>query len=360
MARVTTDASGQAAPRATGNAPAVPGTPGLALVAAVLTLVLAVLMLNIPYFALAPGPAPDVFKIIKVGGVKTKPVHGHLLLTTVSVSQKEIRIGDAIRSWFDTNYELLPRSVFIPPGGTEEDEQRENARQMDESQRNAATAALSYLGYDVKLTLGARINEVAKGLPASAVLKAGDVVIGADHKPVHHTTDLATVIRAHKVGEAVTLTVLRDGRAITVTSKTVQRKEKPHDAIIGVVLADFQSSKLPLAVDIASLGIGGPSAGLMFALGIVDLLDSSDLAHSRTVAGTGAIDPTGIVQEVGGIRQKVAAARESGATLFIAPLSEIDEACARAGAMQVIGVKTLDDAVRALRGSAVPADRTCR
>jgi PDZ domain-containing protein len=158
---------------------------------------------------------------------------------------------------------------------------------------------------------------------------------------------------------AVELTVRRGKTMVTVRTKTVGDPQGPTRPIIGVFLADVPSVTLPLAVDIESLGIGGPSAGLMYALGIVELLDSTDMTKGRTIAGTGTIDLRGIVQQVGGVRQKVAAARGAGAELFLVPLAELKEACARAGDMPVIGVQTLEDAAGALRGATVPRGRTC-
>jgi PDZ domain-containing protein len=213
----------------------------------------------------------------------------------------------------------------------------------------------------VKITdVGTRVVDLVAGGPAAKVLKRDDVIVSADTSPIHKGEDLRTVLAHHKVGDAVVLKILRGSAAVTVRTKTVGNPEDPTRPIIGVVLTDVPRVTLPLAVDIESLGIGGPSAGLMYALGIVELLDSSDMTKGRTIAGTGAIDLHGVVQQVGGVRQKVAAARGAGAELFIVPLAELAEACTRAGDMPVVGVQNLKDAVGTLRGAKVPAGRTCR
>lgn len=332
---------------------------GIVIVAASAIIIMAVFLFEITsYFAIRPGPAPDVTQLIEITGAKTKPVTGHLLLTTVSL--QEITVAEAIRSWFDPSYEIVPRSVLVPPGGTEEDAHRQTTQQMDESQEHAAAAALSFLGYDVKITpVGARIVGVTPGGPAAKVLRRDDVIVGADAAPVLRSEELRAALARHKVGDVVALKVRRGSAQVTVKMKTVGDPEEPTRPIIGVFLETVPRVTLPVAVDIESLGIGGPSAGLMYALGIVELLDSSDMTKSRTIAGTGAISITGVVEPVGGVRQKVAAARGAGAEVFLVPLVELREACARAGDLPVIGVRTLKDAVAVLRTGRVPAARTC-
>lgn len=334
----------------------VPG--GLAVISAIAILIVAVFNLEIPYFAITPGPAPDVIELIDISGAETQPVTGHLLLTTVSL--KEIRVAEAIRGWFDSDYEIVSKSAIIPNGESVRDAERKTSEQMDESQEHAAAAALALLGYEVKITpVGARVIGVQPDSPALKVLHPGDVIVGADATPIHREEELRTVIRRHKVGEWIALKVRRGTSELAVRTKTIGNQDDPTKPVIGVFLQNVPLVKLPLAIDIESLGIGGPSAGLMYALGIVDLLDSSDLAKGRTVAGTGAISLDGTVEPVGGIRQKIAGARHEGAELFIAPLVELREACSRAGDMPIIGVQHLKDAVAALKGAPVPAERRC-
>jgi PDZ domain-containing protein len=332
---------------------------GIVIVIAAAIIIMAIFLFEISsYFAIRPGPAPDVTQLIEITGTKTKPVTGHLLLTTVSL--QKITVAEAVRSWFDPNYEILPRSALVPPGGTDEDAQRETMAQMNESQEHAAAAALSFLGYDVKITsIGTRVVELSAGAPAETVLRRNDVIVGADESPIHKGEELRAVLARHKVGDTVVLKIRRGSSDVTVRTKTIGDPQDPTRAIIGVGLIDVPRVTLPLAVDIESLGIGGPSAGLMYALGIVELLDSTDMTKGRTIAGTGAIELNGVVQQVGGVRQKVVAARGAGAELFIVPLAELKEACVRAGDMPVVGVQNLMDAVATLRGAKVPAARTC-
>ena len=345
------------APRTTSRpADEVPG--GAPVIAAVAVIIVGIISLNIPYLALTPGPAKDVLTLIKIDGTPTQPVSGDLMLTTVEV--QSVKVAQAIRSWFDPNFEVFPRSVFVPPGQTEQEADEHTALQMEESQQNAAIAALELLGYDVKTTtLGARIIDVTKGAPASEVLEPGDVIVGADAHSVKKLEDLVSVIRAHKVGDEIALKVKRDGETISVRTRTIPRAEDASIPQIGVTLDTLTQSELPLAIDIESLGIGGPSAGLMYALGIVDLLDKPDLTAGRRIAGTGEITPDGLVGAVGGVKQKVAGAQQVGAELFIVPSEELEQACERAGDMQVAGVATLKEAIRVLTEEAFAHERSC-
>ncbi len=321
-------------------------------------MLVAALNLRIPYFAIVPGPALDVVKLIEIDDATTKDVNGELLLTTVSLH--EITVGEAVRGWFDEDYEILSRSAIIPSGETEEDADRRSSEQMQESQRNAAAAALTFLGYDVRITsVGVRVSGVDPSAPASDVLTRGDVIVGADTKEVKRFEDLRGVVRSHDVGDEVVLRVRRGGEVATVRTKTIPSSSDHSVPMIGVELEDLPRVELPLAIQIDAGNIGGPSAGLMYALGIVDLLDDSDLAKGRTIAGTGEIKVEGIVGEVGGIEQKIASARDRGAGLFLVPKGELTQACARAGDMPVYAVDRLTDAVRVLEDPAFAETRDC-
>ena len=331
---------------------------GLAALVAVAILLVALLNVNVPYFALTPGPAQDVGKLIAITGVKTTAVRGRLLLTTVSLH--EIRVAEAVRGWFDPSIAILSRSAIIPPGQSESEVEKRTTVQMEESHILAAAAALKLLGYEVKVEpSGARVEGVSNGVPASKALRRGDVVVGADGVPVKEAEDLKAAIQRHKVGDAILLRVLRDTKTIEVTTQTIGRAENPSEPIIGVTLQNVPHVRLPLAIRIDSLGIGGPSAGLMFAIGIYDLVDHGDLAAGRTVAGTGEISIGGDVGPVGGIRQKIESARREKADLFLVPAVELDQACAVAKGMPVVGVNNLRQAIEALRSTSGISARSC-
>lgn len=318
----------------------------------------AVPLVNIPYYALTPGPTQDVGELIRIREAATVPIRGELLLTTVSL--RPIKIMDAMRGWFDPSIVVLSRSTIIPPGSSEQEVDRRTSAQMQESHVLAAAAALRLLGHDVKVEpTGARVRAVGDGVPAAASLRRGDVVIGADGRAVREAEDLVAAIQRHKVGDAIVLRVRRGEDTLDLTTRTVGRPENPVEPIIGVEIETLPDIRLPLAVHIETTGIGGPSGGLMFALGIYDLLDDADVTRGRTIAGTGEIRITGEVGAVGGIRQKVESARRAGAELFLVPTAELGQACGVARGLPVIGVNDLRQAVEALSSTRYTSARSC-
>lgn len=330
---------------------------GAAAILAAVVIVLATLNLSVPYFALAPGPTQDVAHLIAIDGVQTREVNGRLLLTTVSLGS--IEVIDAIRGWFDPAVAFVSRSVIIPDGETEDDAQVRTSQQMEESQLLAAAAALSYLGYEVTVSSGgARVQDVALDVPAAKVLQRGDVVVGADGREVMSAEELIALIAAHKVGDAMDLSIERGEERFDIQVQTVENPQKPDEPIIGVVIDTLREAELPLAVDIQSMGIGGPSAGLMFAIGVVELVDEEDHLKGRVVAGTGEILLGGEVRDVGGVRQKLEGARRDGADLFLVPIRELELACLHNSELNIVGVSSLEEAIRTLDGD-VPAERTC-
>ena len=322
-------------------------------------LILSILGLHIPYFALTPGPAVDVTHLISVKGVKSRPIKGKLMLTTVSLLPS-IRIGELVRGQVDPSIAIVSRSMIIQPGQSEQDVQQQTATQMRESQIAAAAAALRHLGHKVQITYsGIRVVGIQEASPASRALRPGDLITDVDGRPVRRPVDLVREIRKHKVGSNVRLRVVRGAKPFTAVVGTIGRATNKKDPVIGVVIDALPQVKLPFPVSIDAQGIGGPSAGLMFALGVVDLVGASDLTKGRRIAGTGEIAFDGRVGPVGGIRQKLEGARRAGAQLFIAPLDELGAACAAANGMSVVGVANLKDAVGALEGVRQPPARRC-
>lgn len=313
-------------------------------------LVVATLSLHVPYFLLSPGPAEDIPPLVHVEGAETHPVNGRLLLTTVSLREAH-NLVETIRALALGSVDLVHRDRIIPPGRTDEEVDRVNEQAMERSQLVAAAAALMYLGYDVDISgAGARVVQVQEDAPAAAVLRPGDVIVAADAQPVAESQDLVDRVDGRGVGEEIALRLVRDGEEIEVAVRTIPRPDEPERPMIGVMIETLPGDvDLPISIRIDAGRIGGPSAGLMFALTLVDLLEPDDLLSGRTVAGTGVIGLRGEVTPVGGIVQKVTAARREGADLFMVPAALLPMACSVAGDMPVVAVEELADAVEALR-----------
>jgi Lon-like protease len=213
---------------------------------------------------------------------------------------------------------------------------------MAGSQQVATAAALSYLKIPFKTLI--QVVSTEPGMPAAKVLQSGDVIAAVDGRPISSLTTLSAQIRGHPVGTPLDLTVIRKGRTIPLVVRSI--RSEGH-AEIGVIVTD--QYKFPFTVTINVGDIGGPSAGMMFALGIIDKLGTVNLTGGRFIAGTGEISPNGAVSPIGGIQQKIAGARAAGATVFLSPAANCADALSALPAgMRLIKVNTLAGAVNAL------------
>jgi PDZ domain-containing protein len=228
---------------------------------------------------------------------------------------------------------------------------------MANSQETATAAALCVLRINFRVV--DTVTVVAKGLPAQGVLRRGDVITAVDGKPVTCQADAATLIRARAPGAPVILTIARTEGGRRVTKQVhIKTAAIGGHAVVGVQISE--SYVFPFNVRIRVGDIGGPSAGLMFALGIVDKLTPRNLTGGRFVAGTGEISADGAVSAIGGIQQKMAGARQAGATIFLTPAANCaDTAGAVPAGMRLVKVSTLGGAVTALEalkaGRSVPS-----
>ena len=214
---------------------------------------------------------------------------------------------------------------------------------MRDSQENATTSALRELGIPVEIT--SFVQDVPEGSPSSGKLETGDELVAIDGTPVAGGTQLRELITGHDPGDKVQVTVRRDGEERSETI-TTERAEDGR-AIVGITTRD--EADYPFTVDISLEDVGGPSAGLMFALGIVDKLTPGSLTNGAHIAGTGTIDDTGHVGAIGGITQKMLGAKRAGATVFLAPAGNCDEAKETVpDGLRLVRARTLSSAVSSL------------
>ena len=296
--------------------------------------------------ALGPGPTFDTLgdvdgaAVVTVAGLPTFPTSGHLNMTTVAVSDR-MTFVDVLRAWADGGRQVVPRSQIFPPGKTDDQVRDENTQQFATSETNAELAALSQLAIPTRVVVGALVPDS----PAAGALQVGDELVAVSGRAVASPAAVAEALSSTTPGQNVTVTYRRDGQEHSAAVALGRSGDRPQ-GLLGV-----RPAVEPRAGDITiSLGdIGGPSAGLMFALAVVDKLSPGELTGGRFVAGTGAIDATGDVSPIGGIPFKMRAARDAGATVFLVP----DENCAEAAAndpagLQLVRVTALGDAVRQL------------
>lgn len=301
----------------------------------------------LPFYALGPGPARDVVPLIQVSGAERTPSTGALLLTAVSVRQ--VTGIELVLGWLDPDVELAPAGDVVPAGTTFERERERAISQMDASKLDAAAAALRFLtDYPREHGDGVLVRGVVPGCAAEGELYAGDRIVAIDGAPVSDVRDVARILEGRPSGAVIEVDLRVDGQP-----ETARLVREPcggsEDPIVGVSLLNA----FPIDVTIVSGGIGGPSAGLLFALGICELLGDDDLAAGRTIAGTGEIGQGGRVYAIGGVAQKIAAAEEAGATVFLVPRGNLAEARATGTSLRLIAVDDLADAVAALVGQPV-------
>jgi Lon-like protease len=239
-----------------------------------------------------------------------------------------------------------------PPGTSQQQVNETNKRLIDESKPVAAVVALRAAGYDVAITgQGAEVQSLLPGMPAASVLKVGDIIVGVDGQPTPTTSDLQDAIRRRAPGQAVQMTIRRDGQEQQVVVGTRESPTEPGRPLIGVTISTYLFDvRLPFPVDVESDNVGGPSAGFMFALGILDAVTEGDLTRGYYVAGTGTISQDGSVGPVGGAAEKALAAEQDGARIFLVPRANVDDARRWVHNLRVVPVERMDDAVSFLCG----------
>jgi PDZ domain-containing protein len=310
----------------------------------------------VPYVILSPGPTlntlgklPGGRPLIDISGHPTYPAVGHLNLVTVSYQggpQQKLNIFAALRAWLSPHEAVVPEVELFGPGQSQQQVTKQDTQQMTSSQQTATAAALCELG--IPFTTVDTVTAVIRDYPAAGVLHRGDVIKAVDATAVSCRQSAGSLIRARTPGAPVTLTVLRTtgGQAVTRHVRLTTAGAQGH-AVVGISVAE--SYAFPFSVKIRVGEIGGPSAGLMFALGIIDKLTPDNLTHGKFIAGTGVISVNGAVGPIGGIQQKMAGARQAGATIFLTPAANCpDTAGAVPAGMRLIKVSTLGGAVSAL------------
>ena len=293
-----------------------------------------------------PDEARPLAPLVKAEGEKPDRNGGGIYYVAVDVRQASI-LEEAIPGLHD-GATLVPEDLVRPAGVDERARRQSELLEMSRSQKYAAAVALRELGKNVKITTrGALIEAVGGEFPAAGKLKADDVVVAVDGRPVRNAADLMEQLASKRPGDDVRLRVRRGRKVLDLTVPTVANPRDSKRAFLGVVISDDADVKLPIDVDINLGNVGGPSAGLAFALDLVDEL-GHDVDHGRRIAATGEITLDGQVRPVGGIKQKTIGARESGMDLFLVPGENAAEARRYADGLQIVPVDTFQQALRKL------------
>jgi PDZ domain-containing protein len=311
-------------------------------------------LVPVPYVAMSPGPIENTLgnvdgkPIIKIDGRRTYPTKGQLDLTTVAVTSpdQKLDVVGVIAGWIDPSVAVVPRDYIYPPDQTPAQVQQQNAEQMETSQQSAIAAAMREVG--VKVPAAVQVQAVVEKSPAVGRLKAADIIVAVDGTKTTSAQQVVDLVGKHKPGDRIRLSVRRADKPLDVTITTGRSPDDPNRAFVGVQPLDGFDFPFPVTVNLGQ-DIGGPSAGTMFALAIVDKLTTDNLTGGKHIAGTGTIEADGKVGPIGGIQQKIAGAKRGGASTFLVPA---DNCAAAAGAptdgIRLVRVATLHDAVTAL------------
>ena len=320
-------------------------------VALVPIVVFAVLLawVRVPFVSLGPGPTfntlgeVDGKQVVAIDGTPVKPTSGNLNMTTVS-QRDGLTLGQALALWLSGREQLLPRDLVYPPEKSREDIEKSNSEDFQNSEDNAAYAALNYLKFAPAVTVE-KVNDPG---PALGKLQRGDAVDAVNGTKVADVAAFTTLLKATKPGDEIVVDFRRKNAQPGTARITLGRNDDRDHGFLGIAVRDAPWA--PFTIDFNLANIGGPSAGMVFSLAVVDKLTTGDLNGAKFVAGTGSISGEGEVGPVGGVMHKIIAAQEAGATVFLVPKDNCDEArSVRGESMELIRVETLTGAVDALK-----------
>ena len=318
-------------------------------------LTIATLLAPIPFVFFKPGVPDNVAgKIISIKDAKTYPINGKLFITSILVTNPDSPVfgAETLVNWAIGPHVVLPKESVYPPIQPAKKIERDSRNEMESSKVTATAAALRYLGYDFDEVY--YVSDIRDYSDAIKKLKIGDVITEIDGKKINQIEEIRTSYANKSIGDPLLITVERrdkNGKVASVTTRVIlvenldiEEKERP---AIGILVGT--SARFPIDVDFNLPGVGGPSAGLIFAVGIVEKLTEEDLVRGRKIAGTGTISASGKVGGIGGIEEKMVGASRIGATIFIAPRENCPDIEHVPNDLKVIPVSTLSEAIEALR-----------
>ncbi len=315
----------------------------------------------VPFVSWSPGGTRDTLgnagnePIIRVSGIETFPTPGRLDMTIVSITPADARLSlpQALLSYWLPHRDALPRDSVYAPGKSAEEVESEDADMMETAQDDAVVAALRADGQPV--TELPAVYSVTVGGPAHKRLLPGDLIVAVDGTATEDDDAVKELIRKHKVGEKVSFEVIRAKVPNTISVTTAESPTQADGPVVGITLGKGFRYTPDISFDFGQR-IGGPSAGLVFALAIYDKITAGSLLEGKHVAGTGSISPDGNVGSIGGIQEKIAGAEKAGATAFLVPASNCQDLAGISTDLTLIKVSTLKDAIAALEKLKNPAE----
>lgn len=329
---------------------------GSLLLGLLITTLVAAAFIRVPYVIISPGDATPLDNhVITITGRPTYPHGRRLLFLTVQVTNRDPNLYRYLFASLDSTVSVEKKQDVIGCASYAANS-RLNDLLMRDSQDTAKDVALTRLGYPVTSTGNqVVIADIVCGGPSEHHLQLGDLVTAVDGHPVSRADEVRPLVLAHHPGDLVHLDVRRGGDSVSVTVRAGHAGRNPY---LGILTQTLGSWRFPFAIKIDTQRVSGPSAGLAFTLAVIADLTSGDLTGGRRVAVTGTIQPDGSIGPVGGVAQKAITAQRNGASALIVPVDEAKDARSHAGRLRVFAVRTISDALAALRslgGAAVPA-----
>ena len=304
---------------------------------------------TVPYVSLGPGPTFDTLgeiegkEVVDIKGTDVHKTNGHLNMTTVS-QRDNLTLGQALTLWMSGREQLIPRDLVYPPDKSKDEIDEGNAQEFKRSEDSAEYAALGYLKYAPAVT----VETVSKDGASAGKLKEGDAIDAVNGTPVGNLEQFQKLMEQTKPGDEVILDFRRKNAPPGVTTVKLGSAPEKKQGVLGIGV--IEAPWAPFTIDFNLANIGGPSAGLVFSLAVIDKLTTGDLSGDKFVAGTGTIDADGKVGSIGGITHKILAAHDAGATVFLVPAENCDEAkSAHEDGMDLVRVENLGGAVDALK-----------
>jgi PDZ domain-containing protein len=305
-------------------------------------------------YLLLPDKARAVAPLVKIEDADVREPAPGAGIYMVDILVRKANMLEQLFPGLNGDATLVPGRAFNPLGVSEQQRQQTSTLDMSRSQQIAAAVALESLGYDVQADPdGAQVDSVVPDAPASGKLQPGDVIVAANGKQVKTPGALRRAMADVDPGDAVEISYRRNGRVGTVTLDTEPADDEPNRAVIGVIVEQAASIELPVDISIEVGDVGGPSAGLAFALDIVDEL-GPDVDKGRRIVVTGEIDLDGRIEPIGGVKQKAIGAKRADADIFVVPSGNAEEARKYADGLQVIPVDTFDEALADLGATPTP------
>jgi PDZ domain-containing protein len=306
-------------------------------------------LVTVPYVSLGPGPTFDTLgeidgkEVVDIKGADVHPTTGHLNMTTVS-QRDNLTLGQALTLWASGREQLVPRDLVYPPDKSKDEIDKSNNQEFKRSEDSAEYAALGYLKYPAAVTA----ETVSKDGASAGKLKEGDAIDAVNGTLVTDLEQFQGLMAKTKPGDEVVLDFRRKNATPGVTTVKLGSAPDKKQGVLGIGVVEAPWA--PFTINFNLANIGGPSAGLVFSLAVIDKLTTGDLSGDRFVAGTGTINSDGKVGSIGGITHKILAAHEAGATVFLVPADNCDEAkSAHQDGIDLVKVNKLGDAVDALK-----------